>query len=241
MFCIFWTLPLTTNDHVGGAVTRFILLTFTFLGWGFWEMSGGTDFSPGQELELAEVESPATPDAAETPVLRMAAIETTRADDAPAAAPISILAEAPAPAAPTPPTQAITQASFAAAAVEAEEEPVIDSVIEVAASAAPEMPARNEFAAGPIIIAGPEIIRPTEPETAALSEPLTADGYGPSLVRILGNNVNVRSGPGTGYNVVTQLLDGTQVGKVDERNGWVMIELRNGQTGWVADWLVAGL
>lgn len=222
----------------GALVTRFILLTFTFLGWGFWELSGGKDFTVGEELDVADASAAQAAATEETPVLEMAAVEATRADDAPAAASIGILAEAPAPAAPTPPSEMIAQASLVTSPAS---ETDAGLVVEAAAEPAPEpeLPSRGEFAAGPIIIAGPEIIRPAEPE--ALSEPLTAGASAPALVRILGDNVNVRMGPGTDYSVLTQLLDGTQVDKVDEQNGWVMIEMWDGQTGWVADFLVAGL
>lgn len=177
----------------GALVTRFILLTFTFLGWGFWELSGGMDFTAGEELELAEANVTDVAEAEEAPVLEMAPVAATRADEAPATAPITILAEAPAPAAPTPPVEAINQASLVTeSAPQDAVEAVVDSVVEVAAEVAEPaltVPERNEFAQGPIIIAGPEIIRPTEPATASLSEPYDAGGSAPSLVRILGDNV----------------------------------------------------
>ncbi|QQA42291.1 SH3 domain-containing protein [Pelagovum pacificum] len=41
---------------------RFILLTFGFLAWGYWEMSGGSDFVP--ETRMAATLSTSTPTAA---------------------------------------------------------------------------------------------------------------------------------------------------------------------------------
>ncbi len=56
---------------------------------------------------------------------------------------------------------------------------------------------------------------------------------------IAGSNANMRSGPGTDFDKVDQLTQGTQVEVLDRRGAWV--ELRNmqtGQVGWMADWLI---
>lgn len=84
-------------------MTRFILLTFGFLGWAYFEMSGGTDFRPQSEVAARTAPVIVTPDAssppapkpdrvvaasatvtqiaAEAPMVQLAALET------PAAAP----------------------------------------------------------------------------------------------------------------------------------------------------------
>lgn len=56
---------------------------------------------------------------------------------------------------------------------------------------------------------------------------------------VIGSSANMRSGPGTEFGSLDQLARGTQVEVLDRRGAWV--ELRNkqtGQTGWMADWLI---
>jgi uncharacterized protein YraI len=55
--------------------------------------------------------------------------------------------------------------------------------------------------------------------------------------------VNVRSGPGTQYDIIGQLTNGDEVrvtGRSDEENDWLQIEYNNG-TGWVAYFTVTVL
>jgi septal ring factor EnvC (AmiA/AmiB activator) len=48
------------------------------------------------------------------------------------------------------------------------------------------------------------------------------------------SKLNVRSGPGKKYRVVTRLVKGTQVRILSRKNGWLQIELAQG-TGYIAD------
>lgn len=50
-------------------------------------------------------------------------------------------------------------------------------------------------------------------------------------------NLNVRSGPGTEYTAVGQISPGTQYAVTGGQGDWLSINY-NGQTGWVAGWLV---
>ena len=64
---------------------RFILITFAFLGWSFYVLSGGADYEPGLQSLQARAElndlrplaRPATGDAAQAPGVTEAADETT--------------------------------------------------------------------------------------------------------------------------------------------------------------------
>ena len=40
-----------------------------------------------------------------------------------------------------------------------------------------------------------------------------------------GSNLNVRTGPSTGYNIITQLMNGTDVKVLGEKDGWYQIEI----------------
>lgn len=58
----------------------------------------------------------------------------------------------------------------------------------------------------------------------------------PSKLRITANSVNIRSGPGTAYPVVTTLPQGSEVTLIarDNQADWYNVELADGQRGWVA-------
>lgn len=47
------------------------------------------------------------------------------------------------------------------------------------------------------------------------------------------SGINVRSGPGTSYDVVASLNDGAKVSVAAEVDGWFEVELEDGQTGWI--------
>lgn len=58
---------------------------------------------------------------------------------------------------------------------------------------------------------------------------------------ITGSRVNVRTGPGTNYPMITQVDKGTEVTIKDQAFGWYKVLLSDGTTtGWVAGWLVEG-
>jgi len=62
--------------------------------------------------------------------------------------------------------------------------------------------------------------------------PLRADGW------VSDGLVNVRSGPGMGFNLVGQATQGTHVVIVGATNGWFLTNFDAGVQGWVAGWLV---
>lgn len=49
------------------------------------------------------------------------------------------------------------------------------------------------------------------------------------------SNLNVRSGPSTGYSIKAKLTHGQVVKLTDKSNGWYKVSLTNGTTGWVKD------
>ncbi|MEO1140465.1 MAG: SH3 domain-containing protein [Pseudomonadota bacterium] len=58
---------------------------------------------------------------------------------------------------------------------------------------------------------------------------------------ITGTVVNMRGGPGTEYQKVTSLTEGTEVAVLQSPgNGWLELQVVDtGETGWMADWLVS--
>lgn len=86
---------------------------------------------------------------------------------------------------------------------------------------------QNVFITGPISPTGP--IMPTAGTPTPVSGTAT----------ITANNVNVRTGPGTNFPVVSKVKKGTTMTIKDEAFGWYKVVLPDGNTtGWVASWLV---
>jgi len=175
-------------------VRVYVPLTFLFLGWAFFEASGGVDFVP-----------------AERPVA---------VAQAPAPAPVAAPAVDPEPAAePTQPaTFAQTQPTPEPSVAVAEPAPPVPAPAFTSLST----PGNSDIGAAP-------------PDEAPIS--LATPEAAPDDVRLVaGDRVNMRTGPGTVYPVVTTLDRDTEVAVVEiSTNGWASIEvLATGEIGWMS-------
>lgn len=84
------------------------------------------------------------------------------------------------------------------------------------------------YGAQNIIVTGP--MAPTAGTTMGVSGQVT----------VTGSVVNVRTGPGTNFPVVTKINQGATVTIKDSAFGWYKVLLSDGSTtGWVASWLVS--
>ncbi|MEE4187484.1 MAG: SH3 domain-containing protein [Roseobacter sp.] len=215
-------------------MTRFVLLSFVLLGLGFYELSGGTGFDP-QEARVAAVDARVARAAERTPTV---VAELTR----------PAVVEAPQAAPDTPPTQAevtrtqLDLVSFQAAAaagtatastlVAEDDSPPVqaarpqqDPTLGIASLEVDEAPASNiAFAGNRTVAASTQVVTSTDVRS------VNAD------------LANLRSGPGTEYDVIEQLTRSTEVEIIASNgNGWV--ELRpvgTDQTGWIAEFLLTG-
>lgn len=189
----------------------FILLTFGFLGFALYEMSGGADFEPASARIAAatpEATQPkevvaATPKA-QTPapaaVINTAAI--TKIDSTPSVTRVSLN---------------LTDVSDAVAKATQTPQPRDTTIITDSSQT-------------------PQIILPSLIATTSTSVPT-----GASDVRVVsGNRVNVRGGPSTDYGIVSKLTRGDEVRILEDNgNGWVLMEpLEGGESGWMADFLL---
>lgn len=215
---------------------RFILLSFIVLGLGFYELSGGSGFDPdAARLSVIEARQ-------EREVARKAALP----------GPVYVAA----PSSPEPQVDEtgaranLNLVSFASVVAEPETD-------ETSAPAA--LPRANTPEAAPEIT--------VERLAAAQDEPLSLAALSPaqerqsnifagssvvasstninnekSLRSVKGTRVNMRSGPGTQYDVVAQLTQSAEVEVLtDTGNGWVELRpLDGGPTGWVAEFLLTG-
>lgn len=196
----------------------FVLLSFVFLGFAFFALSGGASFDPDTVRDervaarVAEREArieaknlspvpPASQRASNETVSRVS-LNLASLDEA-------LETETPAPVQAQPETPTITDAP-----VEATARLTIDREIVL-----------------------PSIVFPGSRTAAASGVAL-----GPADIRFVsGTNVNVRGGPGTDFSVVNQLDEGEQVEILDDPgNGWVQLRpVNGGPVGWMADFLLS--
>ncbi len=227
---------------------RFIILSFIFLGLGFYELSGGADFDP--ETAAAE--------AVEARVARATErAETLAAAVSAPVAPSTVVAQtdniAPAP------SDTVTRAQLDLVSFEAvtNPAPVPDTseagteagIPGAQAAATPDIAELATVATAqgtPLSMAALEsaAVQPSDNSFSgstqiAASTPLT--GFA-DIRRVKGDRVNLRSGPGTDYDVIDQLAQATEVEVLTNNgNGWVELRLVNGnQTGWIAEFLLTG-
>ncbi|MCL2850920.1 MAG: peptidoglycan-binding protein [Firmicutes bacterium] len=75
-------------------------------------------------------------------------------------------------------------------------------------------------------------VNPPQPPVTPL--PPSTGGNLIGTVRTAGGNLNVRSGPGTNFGVVTTIPNGTPLTVTGEQNGFYNIRTAGGATGWVS-------
>ena len=212
---------------------KFILLTFGFLTWAFYEMSGGAHFEPASQ-RMAQL-APAV----ETKDLEGVTSPTE-----------TVFAQAEKPLADTtpPPNDSVTRVSLNLTTLKEVQAP--DNAPATAAKTAAVVGSQD--ATGVPINVGaslssadtppimPSLIRPND--TGAAVQTVSMSSSQGDIRTVTGNTVNVRGGPGTKYGVVSKLNRGDAVEVLlDDGSGWVkMRPLDGGAEGWMADFLLNG-
>ncbi|MFY9240588.1 MAG: SH3 domain-containing protein [Roseovarius sp.] len=223
---------------------RFILVTFGFLGWAFYEMSGGAAYSPAENsLQVAWADKPLF--AQPAPVTVMAVL----GDEAPVAA---------ATASETAPSETSGARDLAAAAQDVGAQQVVtrDAAFDP-----------NETALEEFVITLASTAQTQQANAQPLSQQIDLGGLGGFSAETLVRNVNLvpidqaviatpfegadirtiararanmRNGPGTDFSKIAQLTEGTPVEVLDRAdNGWMKLRnMDSGQVGWMADWLI---
>ncbi|WP_173598616.1 SH3 domain-containing protein [Brevibacillus sp. HD3.3A] len=74
--------------------------------------------------------------------------------------------------------------------------------------------------------------------TCAISLPVST-AWAAGSVQVSVDKLNVRSGPSLQDAVVTTLPNKTVLPVISTKNDWIQVKLPNGQSGWVANWLVS--
>ena len=221
---------------------RFVLLSFVFLGLGFYELSGGNDFDP-QEARVAAINARIARAEERTDTF-VAAVSRPSADASAtdAAATFS-----------TDDTVTRTHLDLVSFETVTAEAPVsnqaVEAVVPISASDAipiAELANRAALEEEPLSLASLETpaavssgIAFSGSRQVAASTPTT----GLSDIRsVKGNLVNMRSGPGTDYDVLDQLTQATEVEVISSNgSGWVELRrLDSNETGWIAEFLLTG-
>lgn len=212
----------------GVVMKRFILISFGFLAFAFYEMSGGSDFdaSAVRDARMAKAEAE---DAAKQ-AKKLARAEAAK----PAPAEQVVVAAAPKVIVDTDPPldNGVTRVSLNLT--------TINTTSQAQPAAAVPQNVITSSADTPAII--PSLIDPNDGITAdnssvTVSIPTSA---AEDIRTVSGNRVNVRGGPGTDFGIVGRLVRGDAVKIIqDDGNGWVRFEGINGDKGgWMADFLL---
>lgn len=208
-------------------MTKFILISFGFLAFAFYELSGGADFD-GEELRLSRVDvTPITDDNA-TKVETVFAAEPALGDEV-----------------------LVTRASFNLVSTDKIDVTNVQEVsvenIQTEASEVTET-TNASLAVDPLeeentsVIILPSLIAQPETqvdETEVVTQ--TTANTGLDIRSVTANRVNVRGGPGTQYDIVGKLIRGAEVEILsDTGTGWVEMRSVGGQSiGWMADFLLS--
>ena len=201
-------------------MTRFIIITFAFLAFAFYEMSGGADFD-AEETRLSRIDPPLVVDEDK--------LET-------------VLAQAPTPALPEDVTRVslnlnsvndVLRPERTVRTTPARQRAVVeDETTDVALSE------EEPTIVLPSLIVDTAVITPVD-FSGTTDEAETTSGAR-DLRSVTAQSVNVRGGPGTNFSVVNRLSRGSQVEVLqDPGNGWVRLRiLSDGTEGWMADYLL---
>ncbi len=102
---------------------------------------------------------------------------------------------------------------------------------------ASDMTSASETGGGNIEGYGEQNVVVTGPMTPTAGTPTGISG----TVTVSGDKVNIRSGPGTNFPIVTKVNRGTTLTVKEQAFGWYKVVLTDGTTtGWIASWLVSG-
>lgn len=230
----------------------YIFVTFAFLGFAFYELSGGADYEPVENSIQARA-SDRIQDKLDQP-------EEVIVASSGAAEPLTNV-ETVTRAASTLNDLNVKQDAqedrfqITLASVEPSEPSIPKIKVDTAkAETVPDASAID--AAVEAAVTESQIQTETQTEEAATQEVFSLETYvaeqdtqnqtfgassTPGDIReVSGNMVNMRAGPGTDFQRVGALSKGMEVIVLDEPgNGWLMLEVvETGETGWMADWLV---
>jgi len=203
-------------------MNKYIVLSFAFMAFAFYELSGGDDFIPRKAELIAAAKAEQEAKEAER------AAQLARTERQPSTLP-AVVAEVSLRTVSEPTTPVVTEDGDRPDVAQIKPDanaPLPTTLISLQQS--------GEMFARPLTQLGstPEQARP----------PLNLQPLPPTDLReVAGSRVNMRVGPGTTYDVVTSLPQGTAVEVIDsDGDGWVKLRtVEEDQIGWMAEYLLS--
>lgn len=195
-------------------MSKFVIVSFAFLGWFFWELSGGSDFEPKSRAQVAEKTS--LKEIEDAPVVARSALSVPL-----------VKATAPAPGLSTRAQPAVlSEEKIQVLAPPAREEATV-----VVASLATGLESFATPGTSALIQPSADALVPSGTNAALIVPEKPADMR---LVR--GSRVNMRGGPGTSFNVLIVLPKDREVEVLSQNgSGWVKLrDTETGRVGWMA-------
>ena len=226
-------------------MSRFVIVSFAILGWGFYELSGGRDFTaPERPVPERHVEAPrqqaqlstSPPETTTTKFQRSAKVRAASLVDTR----LIQTDPTPRPAADPESRQAIALAKIASAGV---------TLQGTGTAFAPGAETgtlhlnsiQGGLAAMTTQFGSDGLTQNASLTTAEATPPATDSASYLDIRQIRASRVNMRQGPGTIYPVMARLLAGDEVLILeDSGTGWLQLRSRKGnKIGWVAASLVS--
>lgn len=203
---------------------RFIIMTFAFLGWSFYQISGGADYQPreGSRQAVALQVEAERKLAALSPNTMASAIPAASAPDKPEVTRNLIdLTSMP----------AVTDRSAQPVRLLPQDLPSADTLADTV-----DKRVANLSLAQPAAFAQAAGMAPVSPENLPQPAQDLRD-----LRHITGTSVNMRTGPGTSFGVLARVTRDTEVEVLETyENGWLRLRvIDSSKVGWVSSKLVS--
>lgn len=215
-------------------MTRLIVLTFLFLAFAFYELSGGSQFDP-VETRLARID--AAPEASRVADRSAGTTAATRPEVSRVALNLTGLERVV-----VPETQQAQVKTIPAGPSREDQAPITAEMISERA----QQTVLPSLITGTATVTPVEFGRDTELNASSLvDEDALAEQETPAVDKdiraVTGTRVNMREGPGTDFSVISSLVEGDKVEVLlDPGNGWVKLRPMNGSAvGWMADFLLS--
>ncbi len=200
-------------------MNKYIVLSFAFMAFAFYELSGGDEFTPRKAELMAQAKAAQEADR----LARLANTQPARTALPPSVSDVAL--------------RTVSEPSVVAASNEGPSAEEVQTEID----------ANSEV---------PVTLISLEQSGAMFARPLTQLGATPEQARpplvmrvlppadlreVAGTRVNMRRGPGTAYDVVTSLPQGTAVEVIDaDGSGWVKLRTVDEDfVGWMAEYLLS--
>lgn len=227
---------------------RFILVTFAFLGFAFWEMSGGADYAPRDnsiqaqanaaepEITVADAQPAEPAEPVEPEVIDLPEQDKPERFQITLAS-LSDMSEA-GSAQETARTERVEdKARFLTES--SDEDNAVLAALDEGGAAADEV---KKHWPGAIELFEHQASQAELRKQAEAAARTARSGMTSGDIRyVTATSANMRGGPGTDFARVGNLAEGVEVAVLGTAaNGWLELEvLDTGETGWMADWLVS--